>query len=60
LDFHKSAFKFEGGNDTKQYFAQIGQRYVVFNIIAGTDEEADTMMKIFENESRYKRKTKSN
>lgn len=64
LDFHKSAFKFEGGNDTKQYFtfyfAQIGQRYVVFNIIAGNDEEADTMMKIFENESRYKRKTKSN
>ncbi|UZT97390.1 hypothetical protein ODZ84_19720 [Chryseobacterium fluminis] len=57
LDFHKSAFKFEGGNDTKQYFifyfAQIGQRYVVFNIIAGTDEEADKMMKVFENESRF-------
>jgi len=57
LDFHKSAFKFEGGNDTKQYFtfyfAQIGQRYVVFNIIAGTDEESDKMMTVLENESRF-------
>lgn len=63
LDFHKSAFKFEGGNDTKQYFifyfTQINHRYVIFNIIAGTDEEVNKMMKIFENASKFKQQTKS-